>query len=76
LRELGGSRRIYEDEVSNRLRTFATRRRLDPADGLFVDREIEYDMIELTSRVGTDKVSMAKRSNSLFGAKAGGVQVS
>ena len=71
LRELGGSRRIYEDEVSNRLLNFSSRRRLDPYDDLFVDREIEYDMVELTSRVGTDKVSMAKRRLARnFGEKA------
>lgn len=61
LRELGGARRIIEDEVNSRVRGYGQRRRLDEAVGLFEDREIEYEVLELTSRVSTDKVSAAKR---------------
>lgn len=65
LRELGGSRRIIEDEVRTRLAEYGRRRRRDPADDLFVDRDIDYEVIELTSRVTTDKVAEAKRRLSL-----------
>jgi len=61
LRELGGCRRIIEDEVTNRLTGYATRRRVGETDSAFANREINYEVIELTSRVSTDKVSEAKR---------------
>ncbi len=61
LRELGGSRRIFEDEVGTRLREYGRRRRRDPEDRLFRKREISYDPLELTSRVQTNDVAVAKR---------------
>jgi hypothetical protein len=61
LRELGGSRRIVEDEVRTRLTGYAQRRRLNETDGSFANRTIAYDVVELTSRVDTDKVAEAKR---------------
>lgn len=61
LRELGGSRRIVEDEVRARLSQYGRRRRLDPDDGLFVDRHIAYEVVELTSRVSTAEVAKTKR---------------
>jgi hypothetical protein len=61
LRELGGSRRIVEDEVRTRLAEYSRRRRREPPDELFVDRQISYEVLELTSRVSTDKVAEAKR---------------
>lgn len=61
LRELGGSRRIVEDEVKTRLAQYGRRRRKDPVDDLFVDREISYEVLELTSRVSTNDVAAAKR---------------
>ncbi|MBI4601331.1 MAG: helicase [Planctomycetes bacterium] len=61
LRELGGSRRIVEDEVRTRLSAYSTRRRGGKDQGLFSDRDIQYDVVELTSRVSTDKVAEAKR---------------
>lgn len=61
LRELGGSRRIIEDEVSTRLTGYGSRKREGETDGLFEKREIKYDVVELTSRVTTDKVAEAKR---------------
>ena len=60
LRELGGSRRIVEDEVTSQLRRYAGRRRRDPVDELFSKREIG-EPLELTSRVSTNQVSEAKR---------------
>lgn len=61
LRELGGARRIVEDEVGNRLTGYSSRRRVGEADGLFENRKIAYEVVELTSRVSTDKVADAKR---------------
>lgn len=61
LRELGGTRRIIEDEVRTRVAQYSRRRRLDPADALFADRAIGYDVLELTSRVSTGDVASAKR---------------
>ncbi|MBO0698363.1 MAG: helicase, partial [Zavarzinella sp.] len=61
LRELGGSRRIVEDEVGTRLTGYAARRRDGEAEALFAERKIAYEVVELTSRVSTDKVAEAKR---------------
>ncbi len=61
LRELGGSRRIVEDEVRTRLGQYAMRKRIEPVDELFTDRTISYDVLELTSRVSTGDVAGAKR---------------
>jgi hypothetical protein len=61
LRELGGSRRIVEDEVSERLRYYGGRKRLGEEIGLFADRKIRYEPVELTSREPTDRVADAKR---------------
>lgn len=60
LRELGGARRIAEDEVRARLADYgAKRRRIDPPDAPFADRQLR-EPLELTSRVSTDKVAEAK----------------
>ncbi|HTU90197.1 MAG TPA: DISARM system helicase DrmA, partial [Gemmataceae bacterium] len=61
LRELGGSRRIIEDEVGTQLTNRSNRRREGESDSLFADRTISYEPVELTSRVSTDKVAEAKR---------------
>jgi hypothetical protein len=61
LRELGGSRRIVEDEVVSKLTNYAARKRVGQADGMFADRQIKHEPVELTSRVRTDKVADAKR---------------
>ena len=60
LRELGGARRILEEEVQNTLKRYGDRRRLGEAQGLFRDRSSFSDVVELTSRVGTDKVAEAR----------------
>lgn len=61
LRELGGSRRIVEDEVTSRLRTYETRVRLGgQSPGDFASRSIG-EVVELTSRESTAKVAQAKR---------------
>src|SRR3954452_24983779 len=60
LRELGGARRIGEDEVRERISRYGTgRRRLSPLDRPFADRALRTPL-ELTSRVSTDEVAQAK----------------
>ena len=69
LRELGGARRIVEDEVRDRAGRYGTqRRRVDPADSPFVDRRIKEPM-ELTSRVTTDEVAKANSDLNLYSAE-------
>ena len=65
LRELGGARRLIEDEVRNRLAGYANRKRIGETEGLFENRQIDYEPLELTSRVSTSQVSEAKRRLSL-----------
>ena len=60
LRELGGSRRIVEDEVLSRLEHYARRRRIEPADALFASRTMHRIIPELTSRVSTGEVAATK----------------
>ena len=61
LRELGGARRIVEDEVRDRARRYGDeRRRVAPHDQPFGDRPVREPM-ELTSRVSTDQVALAKQ---------------
>ena len=57
LRELGGARRILEEEVQNTLKRYGDRKRLGEAQGLFRDRPSFSDVVELTSRVSTDRVA-------------------
>ncbi len=61
LRELGGSRRIVEDEINARLSGYGDRRRVGESQGSFAHRKIDDLPVELTSRVSTSKVSDAKR---------------
>jgi hypothetical protein len=65
LRELGGARRLIEDEVGNRVGGYANRKRVSETEGLFASRRIAYDVVKLTSRVSTDKVAEAKQRLSL-----------
>lgn len=61
LRELGGARRIVEDEVAARVAHYGEqRRRLEPIDRPFGDRRLG-EPVELTSRISTDEVAAAKR---------------
>lgn len=62
LRELGGARRIVEDEVRSKLATYGTeRQRISPLDQPFANRRLR-DVLELTSRESTDKVAAAKEA--------------
>src|SRR5450759_4638574 len=65
LRELGGSRRIIEDEVVSKVDQYSRRKRIEPDVVFFKNRKIGYDVLELTSRVSTGEVSVAKRRLSL-----------
>ena len=61
LRELGGARRILEEEVQHTTQRYSERRRLGENPGLFRDRARPSDVLELTSRESTDKVADARR---------------
>lgn len=61
LRELGGARRILEEEVQNTIKSYGTRKRVGEDRGLFQDRRNFSEVVELTSRVSTDKVAEARR---------------
>ena len=75
LRELGGARRIVEDEVRARLATYgADRWREDPSEDPFADRRLR-ELLELTSRVSTDEVADAKEKLALACSDPGGVDV-
>lgn len=61
LRELGGARRILEEEVQHNLRSIGReRRRIGEAAGMLQDRVTKFDVVELTSRVNTDQVAQAR----------------
>ena len=61
LRELGGSRRIVEDEVNSRLTQYSDRLRQGEPIGPFCSRKIDEMPEELTSRVSTHKIANTKR---------------
>ena len=66
LRELGASRRIIEDEVATNLRVWPSRRLRDGQDEVgspFAARNISAPD-ELTSRLSTDDVAVAKSVSS------------
>ena len=65
LRELGSARRIAEDEINSRLLTYSERKRLGESEGLFDNRSISLEPVELTSRIDTAKVADAKRKLAL-----------
>lgn len=60
LRELGGARRIVDDEVRAHLASYGSSRvRLQPTGQVFANRQLR-EIQELTSRYSTDKVSEAR----------------
>ncbi len=61
LRELGGARRILEEEVQNTVKSYGSRKRVNETVGLFADRTRFSEVLELTSRVSTDQVAEARR---------------
>jgi hypothetical protein len=60
LRELGGSRRIVEDEVRSQLLKRSNRMRLNQTERYLANRKISDEPVELTSRLSTAKVAAAK----------------
>ena len=61
LRELGGARRILEEEVGTTIARYGARRRIGETQRLFRDRTTFSEVLELTSRVSTDQVAGARR---------------
>lgn len=61
LRELGGARRIAEDEVHARLKGYGSRRREGDAEGHFADREIKHQPSELTSRRDAGQIAETRK---------------
>lgn len=61
LRELGGARRILEEEVQNTIKQIGRKKRHGERQGLFRNRLRFSEVVELTSRVKTDKVAEARR---------------
>lgn len=61
LRELGGARRIVEEQVRNTLTEYGGRKRIGETHGLFRDRKTFSEVVELTSRVSTAKVAEARQ---------------
>lgn len=59
LRELGGARRIYEDEVKKRVAAYGSRTKNLGAHRPFTDRDLG-EIGELTSRVSTAEIAEAK----------------
>ena len=60
LRELGSARNMIEGEIQSRLAKYGGHLRVGEADAGLVNRQIDFDCPELTSRVSTDKVSETK----------------
>ena len=57
LRDLGGARRVLEEQVQNTIKQYGARMRIGEQRGLFQDRKTFSEVVELTSRVSTDKVA-------------------
>ena len=61
LRELGGARRILEEQVQNTIKSYGMRKRVGEERGFFHDRKTFSEVVELTSRVSTGDVANARR---------------
>ena len=75
LRELGGTRRLIEDELTSRLHQYGKRKRLDEVESPFTDRPDLSETLELTSRYSTSKVSEAKDALNRPFREAGSVDI-
>ena len=60
LRELGGARRILEEEVQSALSGYGKRRRIGEPARRFRDRKYLSEVLELTSRISTDDVAKVR----------------
>lgn len=65
LRELGGARRLVEDEIRNQVARYDDRRRVNETDPPFASRVIGLEPVELTSRVSTADAAAYKRQLAL-----------
>ena len=75
LRELGGARRIVDDEVRAHLTvTGRNRVRREPTGAPFADRALR-EIQELTSRYSTDQVSEARRVSAMPACEKNAVDV-
>ena len=61
LRELGGARRVLEEQIQNTLKEYGRRMRVGESSRLFRDRVRFSEVVELTSRESTAKVAEARR---------------
>jgi hypothetical protein len=61
LRELGGARRIVDEELATAVPVYESRRRVGESPGQFQNRKRFQEPIELTSRVSTAQVADARR---------------
>jgi len=61
LREAGGLRRLIEDEVKNRARSYVDRKRVRESQGLLDGRDIGSIIIDLTSATAASDAAEAKR---------------
>ena len=75
LRELGGARRLIEDEVLSRLLEYGSRKRMGETESIFANRKIDDEPVELTSRENTAKVSQAKQRLGTYFPEKGKVDV-
>ena len=75
LRELGGARRIVEDEVRAKLSSYGNNRRRINSDDHPFENRILRDVLELTSRESTDKVAVAKDALARSALAPNGVDV-
>ena len=62
IRELGGARRLFEGEVFAQLQGYSGRKRQNETESIFANREAKAEVLELTSRLSTSKVSEAKQA--------------
>jgi hypothetical protein len=60
LRELGGARRIIEEQIQNTIKEYGRRLRIGDEQGFFQSRKTFNEVVELTSRVSTDKIAEAR----------------
>ncbi|HEX4999628.1 MAG TPA: DISARM system helicase DrmA [Terriglobia bacterium] len=61
LRELGGCRRILEEQIQDIIKRYGERKRLNETPGLFHNRKSFTEVVELTSRIPTEKIAEAKQ---------------
>jgi len=73
LKELGGAQRLVQEDIAQRTAELHRRRPIDEAaSARFRKRRLDFDVLELTSRMSTDKIAKAiDRLSRPFQPKAG-----